>query len=206
MTTLHSEKSYYQTVYSDLFSLLKKNTFPLFIFAGLILIVLSLFLTQIYFIQKEQSLISIVNQKKIDLKKVQKKVSDQQKYEQDKKSKEKSLSKFSKAQFFKTHDSSLLNKKIKLFQKKHKVSKIVMKVSSEPENIEGTKLLNHHVNISFQKNSLKSCMNFLQDIEHKIPGMIKIKHYQIKKDMVSKNKKKTPLYNVKMSFDWLIVI
>lgn len=202
---MNSEKSYSQNSYLEFFSLLKRNKFPLFVFLLLFLNLLFLFILHFYFFEKKQYLKNIISSQSLELKELQQKDFIQKKFERDKLNKKPTFIKFYKSQFFKFHDSSLVNKKVKQLQKKHKIKKIVMKISVLPEKLGEFILHKHHVDLSFQRHSIKDCLSFLKDIEHKIPGIVKVEKYQIKKQLIQKKKKRTLSYNVKVSFDWLVL-
>lgn len=205
MTVLQNDNSYWKNVHA-VFSFLRKKNFPLVVLLFLFLTSFFLFISHLYFLQIEQSLRDRVSLQKIELNRLQQKDFLKKKFEKDQLNKNDTFIKFYKSQFYKQYDSFLLNKKIKQIQKRHKIKKIVMTVSTILENWGELKVCNHQVDLSFQKNSINESLKVIKDIESKMPGIIKMKKYQVKRQLVQKKQKKKLLYNVKVAFDWLVLV
>ncbi|MBA4249701.1 MAG: hypothetical protein C0432_02900 [Candidatus Puniceispirillum sp.] len=205
MTVLQKNKRYSKDSIFEIYALLIKNKVPLFLFLWLLSVLLVLSWGQVYFQKQSADLQKQIEEKEIVFKKLEQKQKITERYKNDQKANTNDVIEFFKTNFFKTYSIDALNKKIKFFQKKYKINKITMKVISQEEKVNQLKMMKHHVLLSFKKKSLQSCLLFLKDIENRIPGIIQIKNYKIRKIEGSKNNKKILLYHVKVSFDWLVL-
>ncbi len=205
MAVLQKNKIYYKDSFFEICALLLKKKIPLFLFFLITCVLLLLSWGQLYYQNQSLELYKKIDEKESAFKKLEKKNKRAQIFKRDQKEKTKKSKEFFKTNFFKAHSIDTLNKKIKLFQKKYKIKQITMKVSSQEEMLDHLKLTNYQVHLSFKKNSLHACFLFLKDIENRIPGIIQIKNYKIKKIVVLKNTKQKLFYVVKVSFDWIVL-